>query len=29
MSDLGTMEERGDHVVLRYERRLAHPIERV
>jgi uncharacterized protein YndB with AHSA1/START domain len=29
MSDLGTMEERGDHVVLRYERRLAHPVERV
>ena len=29
MSDLGTMEDRGDHVVLRYRRRLAHPVERV
>jgi uncharacterized protein YndB with AHSA1/START domain len=29
MSDLGTMQDHGDHVVLRYERRLAHPVERV
>jgi uncharacterized protein YndB with AHSA1/START domain len=29
MSDLGTMENHGDHVVLRYERRVAHPVERV
>ena len=29
MSDLGTMEDHGDHVVLRYRRRLAHPIDRV
>jgi uncharacterized protein YndB with AHSA1/START domain len=29
MSDLGTMEDHGDHVVLRYRRRLDHPVERV
>jgi uncharacterized protein YndB with AHSA1/START domain len=29
MSDLGTMEDHGDHVVLRYRRRLAHAVERV
>jgi uncharacterized protein YndB with AHSA1/START domain len=29
MSDLGTCEDRGDHVVLQYRRRLAHPIDRV
>jgi uncharacterized protein YndB with AHSA1/START domain len=29
MSDLGTCEDRGDHVVLEYRRRLAHPIARV
>jgi uncharacterized protein YndB with AHSA1/START domain len=29
MSDLGTMENHGDHVVLRYERHLAHPVEHV
>jgi uncharacterized protein YndB with AHSA1/START domain len=29
MTDLGTMEDHGDHVVLRYHRRLEHPVERV
>ena len=29
MSDLGTVEDHGDHVVLRYRRRLMHPVERV
>jgi uncharacterized protein YndB with AHSA1/START domain len=29
MSDLGTCQEHGDHVVLHYRRRLAHPIDRV
>jgi uncharacterized protein YndB with AHSA1/START domain len=29
MSDLGTLEDHGDHVVLRYRRRLSHPVERV
>ena len=29
MSDLGTCEDRGDHVILRYRRRLSHPIDRV
>ena len=29
MSELGTMTDHGDHVVLRYRRRLSHPIERV
>jgi uncharacterized protein YndB with AHSA1/START domain len=29
MSDLGTLTDHGDHVVLRYERRLAHPVDRV
>jgi uncharacterized protein YndB with AHSA1/START domain len=29
MSDLGTLTDHGDHVVLRYERRLPHPRDRV
>jgi uncharacterized protein YndB with AHSA1/START domain len=29
MSDLGTCRDHGDHVVLQYRRRLAHPIDRV
>jgi uncharacterized protein YndB with AHSA1/START domain len=29
MTDLGTIEQTGDKHVLRYERRLAHPVERV